>query len=263
VLLLALVCRALLPLLSDIPSDSRGFANVLGCTPRDAAGWASIVPSNVERELSPEVRGALAKVTLFEQFTRELQRVRLVQLRRKDMQVFFLNIYNAMVEHGFARLSCPVEKQDVASFRNAVVYRIGQMDFSLDLVYHVVFRANERPTESWVRRVGGGDVRALLSRKPDPRILLLRPDAVFPIPVDYVPPTVHPIAVDRQINTAVRAFCKQFVRVDSVMGKVSLPTVFWECWNIFGGSQLAVVTWLQQFLGGLAARPAVEWTVCK
>jgi hypothetical protein len=52
--------------------------------------------------------------------------------------------YNAMVDHGCVRYGTPLDPGTLAQFRHAVLYRIGTMDFSLDLLYHVVFRGNDR-----------------------------------------------------------------------------------------------------------------------
>ena len=97
------------------------------------------------RKLSRSQAVALSKLCLFEQYVRELQCVKLSGWKRKSQQAFLLNVYNAMVEHGIVRYGCPIVPDDVVAMRRAVVYRIGFLDFSLDTLYHVVFRANERP----------------------------------------------------------------------------------------------------------------------
>jgi hypothetical protein len=112
------------------------------CMARGMHASLGIDPSE---KLTRKQHVALGKLCVFEQYVRELQCVRLVAWKRKDLQAFLLNVYNAMLEHGIVRYGCPIVNDDVVALRKAMVYRIGFMDFSLDTLYHVVFRGNERP----------------------------------------------------------------------------------------------------------------------
>lgn len=199
---------------------------------------------------------------MFEQFVRELQRVKLSGLqKRKHVVIFFLNVYNAMVEHGLLRAGEPVERRGLQSFRDGVVYRIGRQDYSLDMLYHCVFRANERPVDAWACRLPRQDPRTQMNTKPDPRAILLRTDAVLPL---CGPDAVQSFSLhncSKQLDDAVVKFCERNVRVDSRGGKVCLPRVFQESWNIYGSSDASVIRWLSSYVPALGDKPSGEWKV--
>lgn len=210
---------------------------------------------------SAELRAAVRKVRLFEQFVRELQRVRLRGLPRKHLIVFFLNVYNAMVEHGLLRVAMPIDRRSLAAFRHAVVYRIGAFDYSLDTIYHVVFRGNERPADAWAARVSPSDPRAALNPKADRRAVLLRADAVLPLPPVEEVETYFARGASVLLDDAVSRFCRRHVTVDPRGAKLCLPRVFHESWNAFGSCDESAVRWLARFLAPLAEQPAGKWKV--
>ena len=223
--------------------------------------WACLPLKSVPTTVPPDVRAAIAKVVMFEQFVRELQRVRLVGLKRKQLLAFFLNVYNAMVEHAVLRHGLPLNRAGLQAFRDAVVYRIGKHDYSLDTIYHVVLRANERPADAWAPRVGRADPRAQWNTKADPRAVLLRTDAVLPLaPADAVD-TFATKTLSRHFDEAVSKFCAAYVQVDVRGGKICLPRVFHESWNTYGSSDEAALKWLLPFVPVLKDRPLCEWKV--
>ena len=148
--------------------------------------------------------------------------------------------------------------------------------------------------EAWTPRVSADDPRLAFAKKPDPRLVLLRTDAVLPIPGagdllsvtapgpgatgtpnlvgqsasggsptsrDNTAPTLQAVHSDKQIHKAVAEFCSRHVRVDIASGTVGVPPVFKECWNVFGSSGGAVVRWLATYLPVLHCKPREHWRV--
>jgi hypothetical protein len=252
---------------SDSNSDSDGEDGRPGGGSGGGGGGSSAQPA-----LTPAQSAALCKLLAFEIQVRELASVHLPStgLSHPLQRLFLLNVYNAMVDHGCVRYGAPVDAASHAAFRRAVVYRIGGLDFSLDLLYHVVFRCNERPADAWLPRLWDSDPRvefaaAVGGRRPSRRALLLRADAVLPVPEPHQGhhvPALLPCHVKAQLDAGVAAFCARHVVVDAASGRVVVPPVFNECRDIFGGSSGAVLAWLAPFVPALAApRPHGPWVL--
>jgi hypothetical protein len=223
--------------------------------------WAHLTCDPLPASTPADVRAAVSKIILFEQFVRELQCVRLGGLPRKSMLAFFLNVYNAMVEHGLLRYGVPVDRKGVQAFRESVVYRIGHIDFSLDAIYHIVLRGNERPPDAWTPRTSSSDIRASFNTRPEPFAVLLRTDAVLPLCGADEILTFSARGFSRQSTEAVVRFCERNVHVDVRNGKVCLPRVFQESWDAYGSSDQAVIEWLAEFVPALHTLPASSWRV--
>ncbi len=247
-------CRALTPALLQLEN----FGRFVGWT---STSWACHACEPLPASAPAEVRSAVSKIIMFEQFVRELQGVRLGGLPRKFMLAFFLNVYNAMVEHGLLRYGVPVDRKGLQAFRESVVYRIGHVDFSLDTIYHVVLRGNERPAEAWAPRMSSHDVRASFNTKPEPCAALLRTDAVLPLCGADVIDTFSGRSFSRQSDDAVIRFCERNVHVDVRGSKVCLPRVFQESWNAYGSCDEAVVKWLTKYVPALQKLPPSAWRV--
>lgn len=261
VLQAALKLRALHPVLRRL----KGWQRLTGWDPavRPSANddWAHLRQSPAMANQAAEVQAALSTLAHFEAAVRQLQRVRLHALAPAQRQVFFLNVYNAMVEHGLLRLSVPIVYEDLESFRRSVTYRIGRMDFTLDDILHVVFRGN-KPYRSWTPPVSASDPRAAFSAPTvDPRLLVLRTDAVLPPPCVQDVPTLNARGVGTQLDDAATAFCAQHVRVDERRRKLFLPAVFQIYRHAWPPTISGLVEWLGLYVPALRDAVPEEWTV--
>uniref|UniRef100_A0A3Q3IP55 Uncharacterized protein n=1 Tax=Monopterus albus TaxID=43700 RepID=A0A3Q3IP55_MONAL len=97
----------------------------------------------------------------------QLQRVELLSLSREEKLAFFINIYNALVIHGYLRLGAPTNVWQRYRFFNYVSYLIGGEVFTLQDIENGVLRGNRR---------GVAQLRKPFS-KTDPRLQVALPDA--------------------------------------------------------------------------------------
>uniref|UniRef100_A0A3B3E2G4 Zgc:152951 n=2 Tax=Oryzias melastigma TaxID=30732 RepID=A0A3B3E2G4_ORYME len=174
----------------------------------------------------------------------QLQRVELLSLSREEKLAFFINIYNALVIHGYLRLGAPTNWWHRYRFFNYVSYLIGGEVFTLQDIENGVLRGN---------RKGVAQLRKPFS-KTDPRLQVALPD-VEPL-IHFAlncgakgcPPikTYTPQDIDSQLRTAAEAFLENddACVVDSGKGEVRLSQIFKWYRADFGDTDEKLLKWV-------------------
>uniref|UniRef100_A0A8C6WFN7 Zgc:152951 n=1 Tax=Neogobius melanostomus TaxID=47308 RepID=A0A8C6WFN7_9GOBI len=179
----------------------------------------------------------------------QLQRVELLSLSREEKLAFFINIYNALVIHGFLRLGAPTNMWQRYKFFNYVSYLIGGEVFTLQDIENGVLRGN---------RKGIAQLRRPFSNT-DPRLQMALPD-VEPL-IHFAlncgakgcPPikTYTPQDIDTQLRTAAEAFLENddACVVDSGKREVRLSQIFKWYKADFGGTDEKLLNWVLEHMG--------------
>uniref|UniRef100_A0A8C6SCK3 Zgc:152951 n=1 Tax=Neogobius melanostomus TaxID=47308 RepID=A0A8C6SCK3_9GOBI len=149
----------------------------------------------------------------------QLQRVELLSLSREEKLAFFINIYNALVIHGFLRLGAPTNMWQRYKFFNYVSYLIGGEVFTLQDIENGVLRGN---------RKGIAQLRRPFSNT-DPRLQ----------------------DIDTQLRTAAEAFLENddACVVDSGKREVRLSQIFKWYKADFGGTDEKLLNWVLEHMG--------------
>ncbi|XP_061547657.1 uncharacterized protein zgc:152951 [Phycodurus eques] len=174
----------------------------------------------------------------------QLQRVKLHSLSREETLAFFINIYNALVIHGYLRMGTPTNKWQRYRFFNYVSYLIGGEVFTLQDIENGVLRGN---------RKGLAQLRRPFS-KTDPRLQVALKD-VEPLihfalncGAKSCPPikTYTPQDIDCQLRTAAEAFLENddACVVDSGKKEVRLSQIFKWYKVDFGGTDEKLLNWV-------------------
>uniref|UniRef100_A0A1A8CIZ6 Uncharacterized protein n=1 Tax=Nothobranchius kadleci TaxID=1051664 RepID=A0A1A8CIZ6_NOTKA len=179
----------------------------------------------------------------------QLQRVELLSLSRDEKLAFFINIYNALVIHGFLRLGAPTNLWQRYRFFNYVSYFIGGEVFTLQDIENGVLRGNRR---------GVAQLRRPFS-KSDPRLQVALPDAeplihfALNCGANSSPPIkiYTPQDIDIQLRAAAEAFLENDggCLVDSEKGEVRLSQIFKWYKSDFGGTDEKVLKWVLDHMG--------------
>ncbi|XP_047225605.1 uncharacterized protein zgc:152951 isoform X1 [Girardinichthys multiradiatus] len=174
----------------------------------------------------------------------QLQRVELLSLSREEKLAFFINIYNALVIHGYMRLGAPTNMWQRYKFFNYVSYLIGGEVFTLQDIENGVLRGN---------RKGIAQLRKPFS-KTDPRLQVALPDAeplihfALNCGARGCPPikTYTPQGIDSQLLTAAEAFLENddACIVDSGKNEVHLSQIFKWYKADFGGTDEKLLKWV-------------------
>jgi hypothetical protein len=72
---------------------------------------------------------------------------------------FFINLYNALVIHGFVVIGPPMNLYQRLFFYNHTLYGIGGHVYSLSDIEHGILRGNQKPPTSYTRVFNGQDRR--------------------------------------------------------------------------------------------------------
>ncbi|XP_041856870.1 uncharacterized protein zgc:152951 isoform X3 [Melanotaenia boesemani] len=179
----------------------------------------------------------------------QLQRVELLSLSREEKLAFFINIYNALVIHGYLRLGAPTNMWQRYRFFNYVSYLIGGEVFTLQDIENGILRGN---------RKGVAQLRRPFS-KTDPRLQVALPDAeplihfALNCGAKGCPPikTYTPQDIDSQLRTAAEAFLENDdgCVVDSGKGEVRLSQIFKWYKADFGGTDEKLLKWVLEHMG--------------
>ncbi|XP_072253352.1 uncharacterized protein [Leuresthes tenuis] len=174
----------------------------------------------------------------------QLQRVELMSLSREEKLAFFINIYNALVIHGYLRMGAPTNMWQRYRFFNYVSYLIGGEVFTLQDIENGVLRGN---------RKGVAQLRRPFS-KTDPRLQMALPDAeplihfALNCGAKGCPPikTYTPQDIDSQLRTAAEAFLENddACVVDSGKREVRLSQIFKWYKADFGGTDEKLLKWV-------------------
>ncbi|KAM9709796.1 uncharacterized protein ACNS7B_023977 isoform 2-T3 [Menidia menidia] len=174
----------------------------------------------------------------------QLQRVELLSLSREEKLAFFINIYNALVIHGYLRLGAPTNMWQRYRFFNYVSYLIGGEVFTLQDIENGVLRGNRKGVAQLLRPFS----------KTDPRLQVALPDAeplihfALNCGAKGCPPikTYTPQDIDSQLRTAAEAFLENddACVVDSGKGEVRLSQIFKWYKADFGGTDENLLKWV-------------------
>ncbi|XP_029967956.1 uncharacterized protein LOC115403242 isoform X2 [Salarias fasciatus] len=188
----------------------------------------------------------------------QLQRVELLSLSREEKLAFFINIYNALVIHGYLRLGAPTNMWQRYRFFNYVSYLIGGEVFTLQDIENGVLRGN---------RKGIAQLRRPFS-KTDPRLQVALPDAeplihfALNCGAKGCPPikTYSPQDIDGQLRTAAEAFLENddACMVDSGKREVRLSQIFKWYKADFGGTDEKLLNWVLEHMGDSPKKTSLQ-----
>lgn len=188
----------------------------------------------------------------------QLQRVELLSQSREEKLAFFINIYNALVIHGYLRLGAPTNMWQRYRFFNYVSYLIGGEVFTLQDIENGVLRGN---------RKGVAQLRRPFS-KTDPRLQVALPDAeplihfALNCGAKGCPPikTYTPQGIDGQLRTAAEAFLENddACVVDSGKGEVRLSQIFKWYKADFGGTDEKLLNWVLEHMGDSPKKTSLQ-----
>ncbi|KAF3694996.1 hypothetical protein EXN66_Car010672 [Channa argus] len=188
----------------------------------------------------------------------QLQRVELLSLSREEKLAFFINIYNALVIHGYLRLGAPTNMWQRYRFFNYVSYLIGGEVFTLQDIENGVLRGN---------RKGVAQLRRPFS-KSDPRLQVALPDAeplihfALNCGAKGCPPikTYTPQDIDSQLRTAAEAFLENDngCVVDSGKREVRLSQIFKWYKADFGGTDEKLLKWVLDHMGDSPKKASLQ-----
>ncbi|XP_077584319.1 uncharacterized protein LOC144204292 [Stigmatopora nigra] len=242
-------------LLEDDPHSALNAGQTASCAPLKAAELSSHLRELILKLFSEHLSGDGKSVDYngmsanpeFQRYTDlaiQLQRVELLSLSREETLAFFINIYNALVIHGYIRVGAPTNFWQRYRFFNYVSYLIGGEVFTLQDIENGVLRAN---------RKGVAQLRRPFS-KTDPRLQLALKD-VEPLihfalncGAKSCPPikTYTPQKIDQQLRTAAEAFLEDddACVVDSGKKEVRLSQIFKWYKADFGGTDENLLQWV-------------------
>lgn len=188
----------------------------------------------------------------------QLQRVELLSLSREEKLAFFINIYNALVIHGYLRLGAPTNMWQRYRFFNYVSYLIGGEVFTLQDIENGILRGN---------RKGVAQLRRPFS-KTDPRLQVALPDAeplihfALNCGAKGCPPikTYTPQDIDSQLRTAAEAFLENddACVIDSVKKEVRLSQIFKWYKVDFGGTDEKLLGWVLDHMGDSPKKTSLQ-----
>uniref|UniRef100_A0A3P9IVU1 Zgc:152951 n=1 Tax=Oryzias latipes TaxID=8090 RepID=A0A3P9IVU1_ORYLA len=164
-------------LLEDDPHSSLNAGRTASCNPIRAAELSLLLREMILKLFSDHLSAdgksvdykGMSANPAFERYCDlaiQLQRVELLSLSREEKLAFFINIYNALVIHGYLRLGAPTNWWHRYRFFNYVSYLIGGEVFTLQDIENGVLRGN---------RKGMAQLRRPFS-KTDPRLQVALPD---------------------------------------------------------------------------------------
>ncbi|CAJ1079904.1 uncharacterized protein LOC109998469 isoform X2 [Xyrichtys novacula] len=188
----------------------------------------------------------------------QLQRVELLSLSREEKLAFFINIYNALVIHGYLRLGAPTNMWQRYRFFNYVSYLIGGEVFTLQDIENGVLRGNRKGVAQLLKPFS----------KTDPRLQVALPDAeplihfALNCGAKGCPPikTYTPQDIDSQLRTAAEAFLENDdgCVVDSGKREVRLSQIFKWYKADFGGTDEKLLKWVLEHMGDSPKKTSLQ-----
>jgi len=201
----------------------------------------------------------LALSDAFKEFTTastEIQKLNLPALSFNIKISFFINLFNALVIHGFVVIGPPTNLYQRLFFYNHTCYSVGGNVYSLNDVEHGILRGNQKPHMSYRRVFGNQDTRlsnAVVVWDPRIHFALVRGTKTCP------PLQVYDAEnLEEQLNHATADFLAKHVDVampppaDAGEGagktQVTLPAIMGWYHDDFGSTDQEVLRWLLKFL---------------
>ncbi|XP_040005292.1 uncharacterized protein zgc:152951 isoform X2 [Xiphias gladius] len=256
-------------LLEDDPHAALNAGQTATCSPIKAAELSLLLREMILKLFSEHLSAdgksvdykGMSENPAFERYSElaiQLQRVELLSLSREEKLAFFINIYNALVIHGYLRLGAPTNMWQRYRFFNYVSYLIGGEVFTLQDIENGVLRGN---------RKGVAQLRRPFS-KTDPRLQVALPDAeplihfALNCGAKGCPPikTYTPQDIDSQLRTAAEAFLENDdgCLVDSGKREVRLSQIFKWYKADFGGTDEKLLRWVLEHMGDSPKKASLQ-----
>ncbi|XP_058248713.1 uncharacterized protein zgc:152951 [Hemibagrus wyckioides] len=190
---------------------------------------------------------AMSKSTCYERYCElavYLQRVELLSLSHEERLAFFINVYNALVIHGYLRLGFPKNIWQRYRFFNYVSYLIGGEVFTLQDIENGVLRGNRKGIAQLLKPFS----------KNDPRLQVSLPEAeplihfALNCGAKGCPPirTYTSKDIGSQLRTAAEAFLEadDGCIVESMKREVKLSQIFKWYKADFGDTDEQLLNWV-------------------
>uniref|UniRef100_A0A3Q0QUU1 Zgc:152951 n=1 Tax=Amphilophus citrinellus TaxID=61819 RepID=A0A3Q0QUU1_AMPCI len=256
-------------LLEDDPHSALGAGQTATCSLMQAAQLSLLLREMILKLFSEHLSAdgksvdykGMSVNPAFERYCElaiQLQRVELLSLSREEKLAFFINLYNALVIHGYLRLGAPTNMWQRYRFFNYVSYLIGGEVFTLQDIENGILRGN---------RKGVAQLRRPFS-KTDPRLQVALPDAeplihfALNCGAKGCPPikTYTPQDIDSQLRTAAEAFLENDdgCVVDSVKQEVRLSQIFKWYKADFGGTDEKLLRWVLDHMGDSPKKTSLQ-----
>ncbi|XP_061697698.1 uncharacterized protein zgc:152951 isoform X2 [Syngnathoides biaculeatus] len=247
-------------LLEDDPHSALNAGQTASCAPIEASEISLLLRELILKLFSEHLSAdgksvdykGMSANPAFQRYSElaiQLQRVHLRSLSREETLAFFINIYNALVIHGYLRMGAPTNKWQRYRFFNYVSYLIGGEVFTLQDIENGVLRGN---------RKGVAQLRRPFS-KTDPRLQVALKDAeplihfALNCGAKGCPPikTYTPQDIDSQLRRAAEAFLENddACLVDSEKKEVRLSQIFKWYKVDFGGTDEKLLKWVLKHMG--------------
>lgn len=197
------------------------------------------------------------KFTQYSQLTGELRRVQLEELSREEKLAFFINIYNALVIHGFVVVGPPKSLWQRYKFFNTVCYTIGGLQFSLQDIENGVLRSNRKALGAFSKPFGKSDGRLrVMLEQVEPKIhfaLVCGAKSCPPIK------TYSAKDIDNQLKLATESFLEgEGVEVDMSSRTIRTSKIL-DWYKVdFGGNKKEVVEYIRDNIDACEKKTQIE-----
>mmetsp|Transcript_41345 Transcript_41345/g.50123 ORF Transcript_41345/g.50123 Transcript_41345/m.50123 type:complete len:723 (+) Transcript_41345:289-2457(+) len=191
----------------------------------------------------------------------ELQKFDLTTLSFNIKIAFFINLYNALVIHGFVVIGPPTNLYQRLYFYNHTCYSIGGMMYSLNDIEHGVLRGNQKPHMSYRRVFHNHDPRlqsAVVVWDPRIHFALVRGARSCPPLQVYTPDKL-----DEMLTQATRDYCAANVELTPTppdgsgnppKTQILLPAIFEWYHEDFGLDDTEMLNWMAKYLSPAKAK---------
>jgi len=181
-----------------------------------------------------------------------LQIFNLSTLSSQEKIPFFLNLYNALVIHGYIEYGLPRKIISRLQFYQTVSYKIGSDIFSLEDMEHGVLRCNRKSPVPFF-------LNPQFSPK-DPKLQFTLPEADFDPRIHFAlvcgAKSCPPIRIfstsnlNKGLHLAARLFCNDDsnVKISEKNRLVELSEIFKWYETDFGSNKFSMLSFLHQFL---------------
>jgi len=196
----------------------------------------------------------MSKSPEYQQFDQETRKLRkfenLHELSLAERKAFFLNLYNALVIHGYILHGVPTGFMKKMLFYQKMSYQIGSYSFSVDDIEHGILRGNRKHPAFFMLNpqfLEDDPRRKFSFNEVDPRIhfaLVCGAKSCPPIRI-YTPENI-----ERGLDAAAIAFCgdEDNVQIDPQMKQVGLSQIFNWYMGDFVSSKSKILSWICTFL---------------
>lgn len=261
--------ESLYRLLEDDPHSALNTGQTAACSPIKASELSLLLREMILKLFSEHLSAdgksvdykGMSMSPAFERYCElaiQLQRVELLSLSREEKLAFFINIYNALVIHGYLRLGAPTNMWQRYRFFNYVSYLIGGEVFTLQDIENGVLRGNRKGIAQLLKPFS----------KTDPRLQVALPDAeplihfALNCGAKGCPPikTYTPQDIDSQLRTAAEAFLENddACTVDSGKREVRLSQIFKWYKVDFGGTDEKLLKWVLEHMGDSPKKTSLQ-----